>query len=131
MARSVVDALLSEPMARAPSGFAGRVMESVYREALWGGPARPVGAEEMKARGEGLLSPGRIYRRLGFSFVLTAVVLSATVFLPRVSYTALAGASGVMEAVSPNGGRIVRSALHEASLAVRDAIHAGNGGMRR
>ena len=130
-ARLIVDALSAEPLVRAPSGFAGRIMDAVYREALRGDVGTTAAGEEGKARFEGPLSPARIYRRLGFSFVLTAVVLSATVFLPRASYPVLVGTSSVSEVVSQGGGKVVKNALHGADMAVRDAIHARNGGIRR
>ena len=70
------------PADRAPPGFAARVMDAVYREALSGGqqtrPAR--------------LPVQRIYRRLGLSFVLTAGVLAASLFVPGAAYPGLLGA---------------------------------------
>jgi hypothetical protein len=106
-------------------------MDAVYREALKGDAAGWLSFEEREARAAGPLSPARIYRRLGLSFVLTAVVLSATVFIPRASYPTLVGTAGVSETVSRGGGAIVKNALNGAGLVVRDALHASNGGITR
>ena len=130
-ARRVTAILSAEPTPRAPREFADRVMDAVYREALKGDAAGWLSFEEREARAAGPLSPARIYRRLGLSFVLTAVVLSATVFIPRASYPTLVGTAGVSETVSRGGGAIVKNALNGAGLVVRDALHASNGGITR
>jgi len=129
MRREGVDELVervlsSEPSMRAPRGFAGRIMEAVYREALRGGQVAAQPGRMQRV-------PARIYRRLGLSFMLTAAVLTASVFIPRAAYPTLMGTGSAGAGISREGETIVRNALSGAGQAVRGALRASEGGMRR
>jgi len=114
---------------RAPPGFAARVMDAVYREALAGGP-RPAGSETQVALPTRL--PARIYRRLGLSFVLTAGVLAASLLIPRVAYPGLLGTGSGASAFSREGSAAVKGALNWADSAVRGILREqANGGSER
>jgi anti-sigma factor RsiW len=125
------------PAESAPTGFASRVMEAVYREALAGGPR--VSALEPQERRPARL-PARVYRRLGLSLVLTAGVLAASLFVPRAAYPGLfglgSGANGLSQetstAVSRGFGSAVQSALNGADSVVRSILREqANGGSVR
>lgn len=117
------------PLDRAPPGFAARVMDAVYREALAGGP-RPAGSETRDARRTRM--PARIYRRLGLSFVLTAGVLAASLFVPRAAYPGLLGTGSAAAGLTREGSAVVRGALNGADSAVRGILRAQvNGGSVR
>ena len=125
-ARSVAGILAAQPAIHAPRGFASRVMDAVYREALVDGrlPAERVGAGAPGA------APSRTYRRLGMSFLLTAGVLAASLLIPKVAYPSIVerGESGL----SRGSVVIVRSALDGAETAVRGILREqGNGGNAR
>jgi len=121
-AQAVRDALAAEPAIRAPRGFSARVMDAVYREALTGAPFGPRAGEPIRAVGA-----GRMYRRLGLSFLLTAGVLAASLLIPRVAYPSLAESG-----LSQGKGVVVRSALDGADTAVRGILREqGNGGNSR
>jgi anti-sigma factor RsiW len=123
------------PAARASAGFAVRVMEAVYREALAQGP-RTSAPERQEVLPTRQLVP--VYRRLGLSLVLTAGVLAASLFVPRVSYQGLLGSgssatepSRERDAGVPRGlGAAVQSALSEADSVVRgiqrEQAHGGS-----
>jgi len=122
---------------RAPPGFAARVMDTVYREALAGGPrpSAPESQETSRAR-----LPARIYRRLGLSLVLTAGVLAASLFVPRAAYPGLLGSGSAAAGLSwesgatvPRGfGAVVQSALNGADSVVRGILREqANGGSVR
>ncbi len=114
---------------RAPPGFAARVMEAVYREALAGGP-RPAVSDSREARAARM--PARIYRRLGLSFVLTAGVLAASLFVPRAAYPGLLGTGSAAAGLSRESSAAVRGALNGADSAVRGILRAQvNGGSER
>lgn len=58
-----------------------------------------------------------MYRRLGFSFMITAFVLTASLVIPRAAYTSLIGAgTGV------GGSTAVQSVLQSADRAVRGIL---------
>jgi anti-sigma factor RsiW len=122
-ARRLLGVLSAEPVIRAPRGFASRVMDAVYREALAGAPVRA----ERDGRLPAGAAPGRMYRRLGLSFVLTAGVLAASLLVPRAEYPTLAESG-----LSRGSSVVVRSALDGAETAVRDILREhGNGGDAR
>jgi anti-sigma factor RsiW len=130
---------LGAPIERAPPGFAARVMDAVYREAL------SQSRETRPAR----LPAQRGYRRLGLSFVLTAGILAASLFVPRISYPGLLGTGSAAvvpsresdAAVLRGFGRrgiaadldaAVQSALNGADSVVRGILREqGNGGSVR
>jgi anti-sigma factor RsiW len=119
-ARGLLGVLAAEPVIRAPLGFASRVMDAVYQEALAGAPGRV----EKDGRLSAGAAPGRMYRRLGLSFLLTAGVLAASLLVPRVAYPSLAESG-----LSRGSSVVVRSALDGAETAVRDILREhGNGG---
>ena len=107
--------------ARAPRGFADRVMDRVWREALW----KPAGAPgTSRAAAAGI--PVRGYRRLGLSVMLGAAALVACLALPRVGlpWAAATGLSG-------DGSALVKSMLDGADGAVRGALGAAGGSAAR
>ena len=106
-ARRITWALAAEPSVRAPGGFADRVMDAVYRQALAGPPRA---------------APDRFYRKLGLSFVLTAGVLAVSLFIPRASYSTLVGSGTAGAAFSQESTVAVRSALDGADNAVRGIL---------
>jgi anti-sigma factor RsiW len=125
-ARSLAGFLSARPVVQAPRGFATRVMDAVYREALVDGRLRV----ERNVSGPAAAAPSRMYQRLGLSFLLTAGVLAATLLIPRLAYPALAerGESGL----SRGSVVVVRSALDGAESAVRGILREQvNGGNAR
>jgi hypothetical protein len=126
-ARAVLGGLAAS-LDRAPPGFATRVMDAVYREALAGRP-RSVGSETAGAPPSRM--PARVYRRLGLSFLLTAGVLAASLFVPRAAYPSLLG-TGSTAGFSRDGSAAVRDALNWADSAVRGILREqANGGSVR
>jgi anti-sigma factor RsiW len=107
-ARLVAATLAEAPSVRAPEGFSKRVMNAVYRAALAGtpGPER----EQRQAR-----IPLRSFRRMGFSFVLTAAVITAGLFIPAAAYPRIAvtedSAGGVVKNMMDGAGRVIHGAL--------------------
>jgi anti-sigma factor RsiW len=121
----IVRSLGVEPRVRAPRGFTDRVMDVVYREALAGG-ARPQGVERPSR------VPARGYRRLGLSFLLTAGVLAASLFIPRIAYPSLMAVSGAGAGFVGEGTTAVRGALDGADAAMRGMLGENvNGGSQR
>jgi anti-sigma factor RsiW len=115
-ARVVLETLEAAAPARAPRGFTERVMDGVYREALRGAPAKPETA------------PRRSYRKLGLSFVITAAVLAASLFIPSAAYPGLLRPRGDMAVTEAEpGGAAVKGILAGAGLAVRGALHPAAG----
>ncbi len=112
-ARRLAAALDGAPSVRAPRGFTERVMNEVYRQALAGQPA----AEAARPRPR---ADGRMYRRLGLSFMVTAAVLSASLLIPRAAYPTLIGARTADSGVG--GSTAVQSVLHGADRAVRGIL---------
>jgi anti-sigma factor RsiW len=106
-ARRIAAAFAAVPPVRAPRGFADRVMDGVYRQAL-AGPRRA--------------APERFYRKLGLSFVLTAGVLAVSLFIPRAAYSTLAGTGIAGAAFSRESTLAVKSALDGADNAVRGIL---------
>ncbi len=128
-ARLLVRTLAAEPEPRAPGRFEDRVMEAVYREALRGpalGARRP-----LRSAGQGSLA----FRRLGFSLVVTALLLALSLLVPRVAYPNLVGPARTE--MTGQGGGIVKNTLEAAQRAVqgilREPVDAGtqNGGRLR
>jgi anti-sigma factor RsiW len=118
LARVVSESLRYAPAGKAPPGFAVRVMDGVYRQALKGSP-RPepsAGAHAPASR----RAPAVVYRRLGLSFVLTAGVLAVSLLVPRVAYPSLLGAPGA--GISHGSDSVVRGALTGAGDLVRGAL---------
>ncbi|MGA2379915.1 MAG: hypothetical protein ABSG85_11475 [Spirochaetia bacterium] len=116
--------------ARAPHGFAQRVMNAVYRESL---AARPLPAAALPGRAA---APGttfghtvsrshptasRMYRRIGLSFLLTAAVLAASLLVPHGAYPMLIG-SGVEAVLGAGPSEAVQNALLGAGHAVQGAL---------
>ncbi|OHD72583.1 MAG: hypothetical protein A2177_04575 [Spirochaetes bacterium RBG_13_68_11] len=117
-AREVGRMLASDAAAaRAPRGFADRVMDRVYRETLWQ-PAAPRGA----AAG----APARGYRRLGLCVMLGAAALVVCLVVPRAGLRWVAGSSP-----AGDGSVLVKSMLDGADGAVRSALSAAGGSAAR
>jgi len=116
-ARAVGGLLASEAAAaRAPRGFADRVMDRVYRETLW----RPAVPRRTAAEGS-----ARGYRRLGLSVMLGAAALVALLVVPR----GLAGAAG--SGLAGGGSAVVERVLEGADGVVRGALSAAGGSAAR
>jgi anti-sigma factor RsiW len=140
-ARRLQAAFAAEPLVRAPRGFTSAVMDAVYREAL--APQHAADGEGMERQGAdggraawglsafartGARSPLpvlRMYRRLGLSFVLTAVVLTASLLIPRFSYPALLTEQGIGAGVGRGSAVIAQGTLENANQAMR-VLMGGN-----
>ncbi len=123
-ARDLAAVLSAEPAGRAPRGFAEKVMDAVYREALRGAPGPAASAVELAPAEPAPAAPRRVYRRLGLSFVLTAAVLTASLLIPFAAYPTLFRPHGAAGA----GGALVKGMIVGAGLTVRGALHpAGDG----
>jgi hypothetical protein len=120
-ARAVAHALITDASARAPKGFAAKVMEGVYRQAL-SAPREPLGAplpaDRTPARSP--VAAARFYRKLGLSLVLTAGVLAVSMFIPRGAYPTLVGSGRT--GISREGAVVVQSALLGAGSTVRGIL---------
>jgi len=125
-ARAVLKGL-DVPSEKAPAGFAARVMDAVYQEALR--QSRQTGAARPQSQ--------RIYRRLGLSFVLTAGVLAVSLFVPHAAYNGLLGTGSAAAGPPPESGTAahrglgaaVQSALGGADSVVRGILREqANGG---
>lgn len=116
-AREVHRLLASDASAaRAPRGFADRVMDRVYRETLWTPSAARAAAAGVPFRG---------YRRLGLSVMLGAAALVALLVVPR----GLAGTAG--SGLTGSGSAVVERVLEGADGAVRGALNAAGGSAAR
>lgn len=102
---------------RAPRGFAQRVMNEVYREAVAGRPA----AAEAAPGAPVPLRVSRLYRRVGLSFMITAAVLAVSLLVPRGSYGSLIEAAAG-KALGPGPSNAVETALSGAASAVQGAL---------
>jgi len=95
----------------APRGFSDRVMNAVYRESLV--PVEPNAAPPTALR---------MYRRIAFSFMVTAIVLAASLLVPRGAYSTLiaAGEGGV--ALGTGSSAVVQGVLLGAANRVQGAL---------
>ena len=125
-ARALVNGL-DVPAERAPAGFAARVMDAVYQEALR--QSRRTSAAGPQSR--------RIYRRLGLSFLLTAGVLAVSLFVPHAAYNGLFGTGSAAVALSRESdisaqrgfGAAVQNVMGGADSVVRGILREqANGG---
>jgi anti-sigma factor RsiW len=115
-ARALVAEMGRAPAVHAPRGFAAKVMEGVYRQALAGQPA-----EEPRVPAR---TVNRMYRRLAFSFMITAGVLTASLVIPRVAYPTLIargseagiGGSAAVQSVLAGADKTVRGILGEQQV---------------
>ena len=113
VARRLASTLGRARVVRAPPGFTVRVMNEVYRQAL----ARHPVAEKARVSERPVQ---RMYRRLGLSFMVTAFVLSVSLFIPRSAYPTLIGARGADAGVGGSGA--VHSLMQGADRAVRGIL---------
>jgi anti-sigma factor RsiW len=123
-ARRLAGFLGTQHALRAPAGFHERVMDAVYREALKGSPAGQQSAEPAAAAG----SPSsrlRTYRRLGLSFMLSAVVLTVSLVLPRGLYPGMIRPESVAAGLSRGAPSAVKDALDGAGRAVQETLYKG------
>jgi anti-sigma factor RsiW len=128
-ARALRRALQGMAPARAPQGFAARVMDAVYRETLTGAPGAAAAAE--RAPAGRAAAPARAWRRLGYSFMVSAAVLAVSLLVPRAAYPTLVGAP--VAAVTRDGGSAAQGALAGADRAMRGVLGettTGGGGTR-
>jgi anti-sigma factor RsiW len=109
--------------ARAPRGFADRVMDRVYRETLWK-PAAPRSAAAARTAAAGASVRG--YRRLGLCVMLGAAALVVSLVVPRAGLPWAAGSSP-----AEDGSVLVKSMLDGADGAVRGALSAAGGSAAR
>jgi len=107
--------------ARAPRGFAQRVMSVVYRESLAGPPAAEQGAEPGAPAAPTPVS--RLYRRLALSFMVTAAVLTASLLVPRGAYPTLFESGGAAAGL----GTVASTAVNSLLLGAADAIQGALG----
>jgi anti-sigma factor RsiW len=103
--------------ARAPRGFADRVMDRVLRETLW----KPAEAR-VRAAPSGI--PARGYRRLGLCVMLGAATLAGCLVVPRSVLPMLDG-----PAASNGASIVVKNVLAGADSAVKGML-TGEGGSR-
>lgn len=113
-ARGVRRMLAADAVVGAPSGFADRLMDRVYRETLWKPAASRAGGV-----------PARGYRRLGLSVMLGAAAAVALLVVPR----GLPGASG--HGPAGGGAAVVERMLEQADGAVRGVLSAAGGSAAR
>ena len=121
MKRADVDALLRRhppPRLRAPEGFSRRVMEAVYRESLRGGPAALDPAERSRA-----------FRRVGLSFVFSALVLALMLVAPA-GILPRGPAAPLTAALEGPASAGVADFLRGADTLVRDALRPQGGSAR-
>jgi anti-sigma factor RsiW len=110
--------------ARAPRGFADRVMDRVYHEALW----KPVAAPRAAAAS----IPARGYRRLGLCVMLGAAAAAALLVVPRAVVPgmsgswALDGGSAFVERVLDGADGVVRGALNAAGGSAARIVEGGS-----
>jgi hypothetical protein len=120
LARRVGAALSMPDVIRAPKGFADRVMAGVYRQALAGAPVSV--PERAPAAGR---APSRVYRRMGYAFVVTATVLAASLLVPRVAYPTLFASAGMER----GGTSVVKEIMNGADTVVQEILsERSNGG---
>ena len=126
-AKRLAEQLAAEPEVRAPHGFAARVMDAVYRQALAGEPRSARAEQSGPAR-----IPAPVYRRLGFSFLVAAGVLAISLLIPRVSYPTLVGTGNAAAAFADGSAGFVRTALNRADDAIQGILgEQPNGGTTR
>jgi anti-sigma factor RsiW len=116
-ARRTLRLLRAAPPVGVPQGFARRVMDGVYAQAL-----RGAGSEETRA-----METTKVYRRLGYSFMVTAGVLALTLAVPRLAYPRLVDPAGVQT----GGEMIVKGLMDGAAHSVRGALGENEGGMTK
>jgi anti-sigma factor RsiW len=81
-ARRLSEQVLRPAVATAPPALAERVMNEIYREPI------PAAAQSARKR---RFDPAAAYRRAGLSFVITAIVLATSLFIPHGAYPSLVG----------------------------------------
>jgi len=99
---------------RAPRGFADRVMNAVYRADMAPSSASPV-------RRPAPPSVLRLYRRLAFSFMLTAAVLVGSLLTPS-AYPTLIRPTSPGAALGRGPSDAVQGALAGAAAVVQGAL---------
>jgi len=117
-ASALASALIPE-VVQAPKGFSGRVMQQVYR------------AERVEPRRRTPSNDaGRLYRRLGYSFVATAAILSASLLVPRLAYPNLIRPDALAAELAVGRPAAIARIIDDAGTGLRDAIgptSAGSG----
>ena len=104
---------------RAPHGFSSRVMAAVYKESLAG---HSLPRESAGQRAWPRLTVSRLYRRVGWSFMLTAAVLAASLLIPHGAYPTLVRAAGAEAGFGAGPSAVVEGALVGAGEAVQGAL---------
>ena len=100
-----------EPRVQAPEGLLDGVMQAVYRESLRGFTA----LEEPAAA-------ARTYRRIGWSFVLSAALVTAVLIAPTGMLRAPQWSDGVARVLRADERSVVRNVLAGVDRAVRGAL---------
>ncbi len=118
-ARGLSRILEKEPAVKAPAGVLESVMDAVYREAMKG-PAEPLARV--------IPAAGGLYRRLGLSFVLTAVLLTASLVVPSLSYPRLLGSGFVKTDLEAGKQGVVKNLLDGADSVGRGILGLGGQG---
>jgi hypothetical protein len=110
---------------RAPHGFARKVMDAVYRESLAARPDPGRTAPRRSSLAESVRAyrptVARMYRTLGFAFMLTAAVLAASLLVPHGAYSMLIG-GGADAALGAGPSAVVQRTLAGAGHAVQSAL---------
>ena len=115
-------------------------MEAVYRETLRGPALRSPtlhspGLRDPAPRPPRSWNQSLAFRRLGFSLVVTALLLALSLLIPRAAYPSLIGPSRFR--ITEQSSGIVRNTFDDAQRAVqgilRESVDAGskNGGRLR
>ena len=124
-ARRLAGFLAAEHPLHAPAGFHERVMDAVYREALKGSPAERLPSAQRATAAGSLPARARTYRRLGLSFMLSAVVLTVSLVLPQGLYPSLIRPESVAAGLSRGAPSAVKDALDGAGRAVQGTLYKG------
>lgn len=122
-ARRLAAGLVSAGAMAAPQGFARRVMDEVYRQALRG-PGEPAAERESEPEAREARREG-FYRRLGFTFMLSAGILAASLLIPRASYPTFIRDQLAGTGLAPGGPSVVKNALIGAGRVVQGTLREG------
>lgn len=110
-ARTVEAAFRTVSRVRAPESLVSRVMDEVYREGVV--PRRREGETQETAP---------LYRRLGYSFVATAALLVASLFVPRLAYPDLLHSGLLAASLGAGKPAVVAHFVQEAGQGIGVAI---------
>ena len=110
-ARRVVDAFTGVELHRAPERLASRVIEMVYRE-----------SSKETPQSAGRKVPAPAYRRLGYSFMAAAALLSVSLFIPKLAYPNLIGRERIATNLTVGQPAGVARMVNDAGLGIREVV---------